>query len=165
MLEQFRFGVCIFCVNRLKAGGYTFVKFETTKVHIPANTHRIQKRPYVLSAYQARNSKELAMLTRTNRLWTIVVIAVLVVTGAKLGNAAAQKAAIPKPQNKLAIAENEVKQLLPLMDTDKRGMVSRQEFMRFMEAEFERLDKNKQGELNVKELTQSTLTANRLAGK
>jgi Ca2+-binding EF-hand superfamily protein len=105
------------------------------------------------------------MLTRTNRLWIMVVIAVLVVTGTKLGNAAAQKAAIPKPQNKLAIAENEVKQLLPLMDTDKRGMVTRQEFMRFMEAEFERLDKNKQGELNVKELTQSTLTANRLAGK
>jgi Ca2+-binding EF-hand superfamily protein len=105
------------------------------------------------------------MLTRTNRLWIIVVIAVLVVTGTKFGNAAAQKAAIPKPQNKLAIAENEVKQLLPLMDSDKRGMVSRQEFMRFMEAEFERLDKNKQGELNVKELTQSTLTANRLAGK
>ena len=105
------------------------------------------------------------MLTRANRLWIIVVIAVLVVTGTKLGNAAAQKAAVPKPQNKLAIGENEVKQLLPLMDTDKRGMVTRQEFMRFMEAEFERLDKNKKGELNVKELTQSTLTANRLAGK
>jgi hypothetical protein len=116
-------------------------------------------------AISGKNSKELAMLTRTNRLWFIVVIAVLVVTGAKLGNAAAQKAAVPKPQNKLAIAENEVKQLLPLMDTDKRGMVSKQEFMRFMEAEFERLDKNKNGELNVKELTQSTLTANRLAGK
>ncbi|MGA2428068.1 MAG: hypothetical protein ABSH13_06160 [Candidatus Acidiferrum sp.] len=104
------------------------------------------------------------MLTRTNRLWIVVVIAVSVVTGTKLGKAA-QKAAVPKPQNKLAIGEDEVKQLLPLMDTDKRGMVSRQEFMRFMEAEFERLDKNKKGELNVKELTQSTLTANRLAGK
>lgn len=105
------------------------------------------------------------MLTRTNRLRITVVIAVLVVTGTKLGNAAAQKAAVPKPQNKLAIGEDEVKQLLPLMDTDKKGMVSRQEFMKFMEAEFERLDKNKKGELNVKELTQSTLTANRLAGK
>jgi len=104
------------------------------------------------------------MLTRTNRLWIVVVIAVLVVTGTRFGNAA-QKAAVPKPQNKLAIAEDQVKQLLPLMDTDKRGMVSRQEFMRFMEAEFERLDKNQKGELNVKELTQSTLTANRLAGK
>jgi Ca2+-binding EF-hand superfamily protein len=105
------------------------------------------------------------MLTRTNWLWIIVVIAVLVVTGTKLGNAAAQKAAVPKPQNKLEIGEDEVKQLLPLMDTDKNGMVSRQEFMRFMEAEFERLDKNKKGELNVKELTQSSLTANRFAGK
>jgi Ca2+-binding EF-hand superfamily protein len=104
------------------------------------------------------------MLTRTNRLWIVVVIAVLVVTGTKLGNAA-QKASVPKPQDKLLIAEDEVKRLLPLMDTDKSGMVSRQEFMRFMEAEFERLDKNKKGELNVKELTQSTLTANRLAGK
>jgi Ca2+-binding EF-hand superfamily protein len=105
------------------------------------------------------------MLTRTNWLWIIVVIAMLVVTGTKLGNAAAQKAAVPKPQNKLDIGEDEVKQLLPLMDTDKNGMVSRQEFMRFMEAEFERLDKNKKGELNVKELTQSSLTANRFAGK
>jgi len=105
------------------------------------------------------------MLTRTNWLWIIVVIAMLVVTGTKIGNAAAQKAAVPKPQNKLEIGEDEVKQLLPLMDTDKNGMVSRQEFMRFMEAEFERLDKNKKGELNVKELTQSSLTANRFAGK
>ena len=105
------------------------------------------------------------MLTRTNWLWIMVVIAVLVVTGTKLGNAAAQKAAVPKPQNKRAIGEDEVKQLLPLMDTDKNGMVSRQEFMRFMEAEFERLDKNKKGELNVKELTQLSLTANRFTGK
>ena len=103
-------------------------------------------------------------MTRTKRLWIIIVIAVLVVTGTKLGNAA-QKAAVPKPQNKLAIGEDEVKHLLPLMETDKRCMVSRQEFMRFMEAEFETLDKNKKGELNVKELTQSTLTANRFAGK
>ena len=94
------------------------------------------------------------MLAQTNRLWIVLVIAVLAVTGAKFGNAAAQKAAVPKPQNKLAIAENDVKQLLPLMDTDKRGMVSRQEFMRFMEAEFERLDKDKRGELEI-ELTHS----------
>ncbi len=51
------------------------------------------------------------------------------------------------------------------MDTDKNGMVSKQEFMRYMEAEFARLDKNKKGELNVKELTQSNLTASRYVGK
>jgi Ca2+-binding EF-hand superfamily protein len=105
------------------------------------------------------------MLMRKNRLWVIVVIAVLVVTGTMLGNAAAQKAAVPKPQNKLAMGEDEVKQLLPLMNTDTKGMVSKQEFMKFMEAEFERLDKSKKGELNVKELTQSSLTASRFAGK
>ena len=105
------------------------------------------------------------MLMRKNRLWVIVVIAVLVVTGTMLGNAAAQKAAVPKPQNKLAMGEDEVKQLLPLMNTDTKGMVSKQEFMKFMEAEFERLDKSKKGELNVKELTQSSLAASRFAGK
>ncbi len=105
------------------------------------------------------------MLMRTKRRWIIVVIAVLVVTGTMLGNAAAQKASVPKPQNKLLIGEDGIKQLLPLMDTDKNGMVSKQEFMKFMEAEFERLDKGKKGELNVKELTKSTLTANRFTGK
>ena len=105
------------------------------------------------------------MLMRKNRLWVILVIAVLVVTGTMLGNAAAQKAAVPKPQNKLAMGEDEVKQLLPLMNADTKGMVSKQEFMKFMEGEFERLDKSKKGELNVKELTQSSLTASRFAGK
>jgi Ca2+-binding EF-hand superfamily protein len=105
------------------------------------------------------------MLTRTSKLWVIVVIAVLVATVTMIGTAAAQKASVPKPQNKLAMAEDEVKQLLSLMNTDRNGMVSKQEFMKFMEAEFERLDKSKKGELNVKELTQSSLTASRYAGK
>jgi sulfatase maturation enzyme AslB (radical SAM superfamily) len=105
------------------------------------------------------------MMMQKNKLWIISVIAVLVVTGTMLGNAAAQKAAVPKPQNKLAMGEDGVKQLLPLMNTDTKGMVSKQEYMKFMEAEFERLDKSKKGELNVKELTQSSLTASRFAGK
>jgi hypothetical protein len=105
------------------------------------------------------------MMMQKKKLWIISVIAVLVVTGTMLGNAAAQKAAVPKPQNKLAMGEDGVKQLLPLMNTDTKGMVSKQEYMKFMEAEFERLDKSKKGELNVKELTQSSLTASRFAGK
>ena len=53
--------------------------------------------------------------------------------------------------------EDEVKQLLLLIDTDKNGKISTQEFMKFMGAEFERLDKDKSVELDVKEITQSKL--------
>jgi Ca2+-binding EF-hand superfamily protein len=68
-----------------------------------------------------------------------------------------QKAAVPKAQDKLALGEEEVRQLLLLMDTDKTGKITRQEWMKFMEAEFDRLDKNKSGELDAKELAQSRL--------
>ncbi len=67
----------------------------------------------------------------------------------------AQKASAPKAQDKLAMGEKEIEQLLPLMDADKDGKVSRQEFMAFMQAEFERLDKDKSGKLDIKQLTQS----------
>jgi Ca2+-binding EF-hand superfamily protein len=105
------------------------------------------------------------MLSRTNRVWIIVAITVLIATGTMLVNAAAQKASVPKPQDKLTMGEEEVRHLLLLMDSNKKGMVSKQEYMRFMEAEFERLDKGKQGELNVKELTQSNLTVSHFVGK
>jgi EF hand len=95
------------------------------------------------------------MLRDRNISWFIVIITVLVTTWAMLGTVVAQKAATPKPQDKLALGEHEVKQLLLLIEADKNGKISKQEFMRFMEAEFERLDKDKTGELDVKELTQS----------
>jgi hypothetical protein len=102
------------------------------------------------------------MLTRTNILRVIVTIAVLVASWAMLGTAVAQRQAVPKPQDKLALGENEVKQLLPLMDTDQSGKISKQESMKFMEAEFDRLDKDKKGQLDVKELTQSKLRVSHL---
>jgi hypothetical protein len=49
-------------------------------------------------------------------------------------------------------AEPTVRQLLLLMDADKNGKVSKQEFMSFMDKEFDRLDQNHDGELDVKEL-------------
>jgi Ca2+-binding EF-hand superfamily protein len=105
------------------------------------------------------------MLRRTNRLWMIVAIAAMVATGGVLVNAAAQKASVPKPQDNLALGEDEVKKLLLIMEPDKKGKISKQEYMKFMEAEFERLDKDKNGELDVKKLTQSSVTANRYVGK
>ena len=70
---------------------------------------------------------------------------------------AGQKASTPKAQDKKAIGEGEVKQLLLLMDTDKNGKISKKEYISFLEAEFERLDKDQSGELDPKELTQSQI--------
>jgi len=61
----------------------------------------------------------------------------------------------PAKEKKVAAGEREAKKLLLLMDKDQSGKVSKQEFMSFMEAEFDRLDVDKSGELDVKELTQS----------
>ena len=97
------------------------------------------------------------MLNRTKIVLVTLVIAMLATTWGKAGTAVAQKAAVPKPQDKLAIGEDEAKQLLLLVDIDKKGKVSKQEWMKFMEAEFDRLDKAKTGYLDVKELMQSRL--------
>jgi Ca2+-binding EF-hand superfamily protein len=66
----------------------------------------------------------------------------------------------PKKEKNLTKGEKEAKKLLLLMDADKSGMVSKAEFMAFMEAEFDRLDKDKSGQLDVQELTQSNLRQN-----
>jgi hypothetical protein len=70
---------------------------------------------------------------------------------------------VNKQQRTLALGEDEVKQLLLLMDADKNGKISKQEFMNFMSAEFDRLDKDKSGELDQKELEQSQIRASRPA--
>jgi len=101
------------------------------------------------------------MLRRTKIVQIALAITVLLATAAILGTAVAQRAAVPKPQDKLALGENEVKQLLLLMDTDQSGKISKQEWMKFMEAEFDRLDKDKKGQLDVKELSQSKLRVSR----
>jgi Ca2+-binding EF-hand superfamily protein len=94
---------------------------------------------------------------RTHNVWVILVLALAMQVLS--GTANAQKQSVPKSQDKLALGENEVKQLLLLMDTSQNGKISKQEYMNFMEAEFDRLDKNKNGELDPKELTQSKLRA------
>jgi len=97
------------------------------------------------------------MSNRTNVVRIAVFVLTLAVTGALLRTGMAQKAAVPKPQDKLALAEEHAKELLLLIDTERKGKISKQEWMKFMEAEFDRLDKGKDGQLDVKELTQSRL--------
>lgn len=68
-----------------------------------------------------------------------------------------KSSSLPKQQDNVALGEDNIKRLLPLMDTDKNGKISREEFMKYMDAEFKRLDKNNDGQLDVKELTKSNL--------
>lgn len=69
----------------------------------------------------------------------------------------AQKASVPKQQDTVALARGKAIELLLVMDTGKNGKVSKQEWMKFMEAEFDRLDKDKKGQLDAKELERSKL--------
>jgi Ca2+-binding EF-hand superfamily protein len=98
------------------------------------------------------------MLKRMSIVWVIVIAVALTATWVITGTLIAQTtASVPKVQDKLAIGQDEVAQLLLLMDTDKNGKVSKQEYMRFMEQEFDRLDRDKSGELDPSELAQSQL--------
>jgi hypothetical protein len=71
-----------------------------------------------------------------------------------------QKTTAPTPQDKFAQANNNVRELL-LMDADNNGRISKKEWMSFMEAEFNRLDKDGSGELDIHELRQSGVTIKR----
>ncbi len=89
-------------------------------------------------------------MMRRNLLLTLFVVTVL-------GTGVSQKG-VAKRQEKLTIAIENVKQLLLVMDT-KNGKISKQEWMRFMEAEFDRLDTEKKGELDQSEMRQSMVYA------
>ncbi len=85
-------------------------------------------------------------MMRRNLLLTLFVVTVL-------GTGVSQRGVSKQPE-KLTIAIENVKQLLLVMDT-KNGKISKQEWMRFMEAEFDRLDTEKKGELDQSEMRQS----------
>lgn len=61
------------------------------------------------------------MSRRANAVQVVVLVATLAVTGAMLRTGVAQKEAAPKPQDKLALGEEEVKQLLLLNRHRKEG--------------------------------------------
>ena len=109
-------------------------------------------RPSGLSKVDPSANTGLTEMTRRSLL-----LAFMSVTGAVVTNSLAQKAATSKPPDKLAMANNDVKELLLLMDADNNGKISKKEWMSFMEAEFNQLDKDGNGELDVKELAQARL--------
>jgi Ca2+-binding EF-hand superfamily protein len=88
----------------------------------------------------------------------IAAAVVFFAIGSFVSSAIAQeKQNVPKAQDKIGLSVGEVRQLVIMMDTDKNGKVSKKEFMDFMSAEFDRLDSDKSGELDVKELSKSAM--------
>ena len=83
---------------------------------------------------------------------TIVATAVLFTAGSILTTAVAADAPAAADSSKRVNALTPLAQLVALMDTDKDGKISKAEFMKFMEAEFDYADKNKNGQLDPNEL-------------
>jgi hypothetical protein len=104
------------------------------------------------------------MLSRKSTILAFIAIVALltVSTGLRTAGAAGQSSApqapVAAPQAAMVAAGTpEAVRLLRLMDKDKNGKISHAEFMAFMEAEFQRLDVNHDGELNLSELQHSQL--------
>ena len=70
-----------------------------------------------------------------------------------------------KRERQLVDATEAARNLLLAIDTDKRGRISKEEWMKFMEAEFDRLDTDHKGQLDVDELTKSRIRVRPYVGK
>jgi Ca2+-binding EF-hand superfamily protein len=90
-----------------------------------------------------------------------MLTALMSATTAAAGTIIVRKVSAADPQDKLTLADGNVRELLLLMDADHNGKISKHEWMSFMEAEFNKLDKDGNGELDAKELQHSTLSARR----
>jgi hypothetical protein len=93
-------------------------------------------------------------MTQRHPLAAIRWLAVFIATYA-VAPSSAQKANVPIHQDVVALAQPKVIEVLPLMDTDRNGKISKRDFMNLMEAVFDRLDKDKKGELDPRQFRQS----------
>jgi hypothetical protein len=96
-------------------------------------------------------------MTRRNLLIALVLVALIGAKGA-VRTSWGQKASVPKHQDTVALGHDKAVELLLVMDPDKNGKVSKQAWMKFMEGEFDRLDQDKKGELDPRELQRSNLS-------
>ena len=65
------------------------------------------------------------MFKRRNMLSVVVLVAIPLGIAAIAKNSFAQKASTPRPQDKLTLGEDEVKQLLLLVGGDKNGKITK----------------------------------------
>ena len=95
-------------------------------------------------------------MSTTRRLATLIGMSLLVGTMATSAFAASKHTA--------ATAQSDVRQLLRLMDKDKNGAVSKDEFLQYMSRTFDRRDVNKSGQLERGEMTTSPFPLSRRTG-
>lgn len=98
------------------------------------------------------------MLTRRS---LVSAIAVMGTSWAVAGAAAQEKDTLLRRPSALVLGQDQVVDLLLLMDTDENGKISKQEWMDFASAEFDRLDKDKSGQLDIREIARTRLVATR----
>jgi len=99
------------------------------------------------------------VLKKMNRVSVVMVVVTLLVAGAVAGTAFAQKQAVPKPIDRVALGDDQTQQVTVSLtvDVDKNGQITRQEWNRMMTAAFDKLDTNNRGAVDATELTQSQL--------
>jgi hypothetical protein len=85
------------------------------------------------------------MLKAKTQTSLVAGFAVATLLAAGIGTAIARESASPRLDN-VSLGQEEIQRLLPLMDHDQDGTVSKQEFMSYLEAEFAKLEKNKNGD-------------------
>lgn len=91
---------------------------------------------------------------------SIVIIAVLLVLLLLTdGPSARGGPKTPPSQGKQLLSADQIKLLFLLMDKDKDGKISKEEWMSFMASAFEHLDQTKSGKLDAKELSQLSMPA------
>jgi sulfatase maturation enzyme AslB (radical SAM superfamily) len=93
-------------------------------------------------------------MTQRNLVTAIRLLAVIIATYA-VAPSSAQKVNVPIQQDVVALAQPKVMEVLPLMDTDRNGKIPKKDFMNLMEAVFDRLDKDKKGEVDPRQFRQS----------
>jgi hypothetical protein len=104
--------------------------------------------------------RERIIYRKADAVCLIVVAAIVVAVPVLQGVALAPKDSMPKGWDKLALGECDAEQLVLPTDTDQNGKlmnhkVTKQEWMTFMEAEFDRLDHNQSGAIDAVELAKS----------
>ena len=132
---------------------------DATGLFVPAHSPTAIPRRAQPTNGNGTEAREIVMLKKNSITSVIIIFGVSVAIWSMQGIAVAQKDSVLKPPDKLALGQNEVEQLLLLINMNKTGKITKQEWMKFMEEEFDRLDKNKTGEIDAKELAHSRLPA------